>query len=159
MHQLLLLGVIVVTVAALTTYVAPLLSIVTALVTKSGSPPTVKALVTLGLSIISALVTTAIATGDGISLDNKFLTALVWTFLLAIASYYGLWKPTGIAAKAAALTGNAKLAIGKAPAVNPYAPDGGNAPDVKNTPQAPPEQPPVPSGVPGAITPDQGSNQ
>lgn len=100
MHLILLT--IVVSTVMLTAYIAPAISILTALVTKLNAPAWVKAVVNLFLAGALAQVTAATHAG-GLTLNGTFWTAFGVAYVLSIAAYFGLLKPTGIDAKVAGI--------------------------------------------------------
>lgn len=91
-----MVAVIVLAVSALVLYVAPLLPIVVALVTKATAPAALKAGILVVLSVVSALVTQAIADGTDVKVDRGFLARLVVTLAVAVAAHFGVLKPAGI---------------------------------------------------------------
>ena len=94
---MILLAAIVVSAVALTFYVAPFLPILVALVTKASAPGWLKAVVLLFLSGVSAAVTPVIQNGGSLEINKAFAVAFGLSYILAIASYYGLSKPIGVA--------------------------------------------------------------
>lgn len=96
----LLIAVVHVSAVMLAAYIAPAVSILTSLVTKVSAAAPVKAIVNLLLAGITAQVVAGIQAG-GLTLDRTFWVAFGTTFALSVASYFGLWKPTGIDAKVA----------------------------------------------------------
>jgi hypothetical protein len=111
---LVVLAIVHVSTVLLSTYVAPFLSIVTALVTKADTNPAVKAVVNLALAAIAAQVVAGEQAG-GLTLDRTFWIALGMTFVLSVASYYGLWKPVGVAgSKGVVARKTARFGLGRA---------------------------------------------
>jgi hypothetical protein len=89
----------------LTLLVSVLLPILVGLVTTKVTSANVKALALLALSLVTSLVSAWIlAVQSGTAFD---LWAALYTFgavfLIAVASHFGLWKPTGVAAAAASV--------------------------------------------------------
>jgi len=80
-----------------------LIPVLTALVTKAVTSSGTKAVVTL---VSSALLgaTAYLVTKDGGYDWEGFVNSFMNAFLPAIAAYYGLWKPTGVAGTVAAAT-------------------------------------------------------
>lgn len=79
--------------------VATIIPILTALVTKSTAAPGVKSVVTLGLSAIAGFGSEFIKASEAGATfywQGALLTTIV-TFVVAVATYYGLWKPTNVA--------------------------------------------------------------
>lgn len=108
------LFVIVISAVALSLYVAPFLPIVVALVTKANAPPALKAVLLLFLSAVTAVVTPLIQNGGSLTIDKPFAIGFATTFVVAVASYYGLTKPLGLAgseSKVAAVN-NGRFALG-----------------------------------------------
>ena len=89
-------AVIVISSVALALYVAPLLPIVVALVTKSSASPGLKGTLLVVLAAVTALVAPAVQNGADINVDGKFLGSFVVTVLVALGAHFGLLKPTGI---------------------------------------------------------------
>lgn len=85
--------------------VVPLL---TAVATKRLAHPALKSLVTLVLSVIAGAV--AVATqANGVVVTDQWVDGIVTTFISAIASYYGFWKPSTIAPRLQQATANVGL--------------------------------------------------
>lgn len=79
-----------------------ILPIAVGLVTTRTTSSAVKAWLLAGLSLVTSVLTElahAIATTAVFDLGVALLAAIP-TFAIAVATYYGLWKPTGIAVKA-----------------------------------------------------------
>lgn len=82
-----------------------LLPLVVGLVNAKEADPARKALWLAGLSILTSLGTElldAVNAGDPYNLGAALVSA-VFTFLLAVGTYFGFWKPTRIADKVASL--------------------------------------------------------
>lgn len=78
------------------------LPIVVGLVTTRVTSGAIKAWLLAALSLITAILTQvadAIVAGGVLDLGLVLLTTIP-TFAISVATYYGLWKPTGIAASA-----------------------------------------------------------
>ena len=75
--------------------VAVVLPIVVAVVTKEVRSSGLKAVALAALATVSAVLT-AVIDNSGV-LTEATLQAGVEYFLIAVASYYGFWKPTGVA--------------------------------------------------------------
>jgi hypothetical protein len=88
------------TVALVVGVVIPL---VVGALTKMRAPDGLKAVLNLGLSALTALLSTAVVDG-GEFLLKEFLTLLAMTWGTSIVSYYGLHKPTGLAGSVATAT-------------------------------------------------------
>jgi hypothetical protein len=89
----------------LTLLVSVLLPILVGLVTTRVTSPRVKALALLALSLVTSIVSSWIlAVQSATSFD---LWAALYTFgtvfLIGVASHFGLWRPTGVAAAAASV--------------------------------------------------------
>lgn len=82
--------------------VGTVLSILVGTVTKVTTHPGVKAVLLAVLSAISGFATEYFAGGSDFNLTTALLTWLI-TLMIAIASHFGVWKPTGIAASAQAI--------------------------------------------------------
>lgn len=79
-----------------------ILPIAVGLVTTRTTRAAVKAWLLAGLSLATSIVTEmAQAVGANATFDlGVALLAAIPTFAIAVATYYGLWKPTGIGAAA-----------------------------------------------------------
>lgn len=95
-------------VGILTFIVATAIPILTALITKANTSSAIKAVTTLTLAVIAAAVQLAIE-ANGVVNFRTFLANLAVTWIIAIATYYGLLKPTGVTGKAAAVAPNAGI--------------------------------------------------
>jgi hypothetical protein len=87
----------------LTLVVSVLLPIIVGLVTTKVTSPTAKALLLLGLSLITSLVSAwilAVQSGNAFDLWSALYTSGT-VFIIAVASHFGLWRPTGVSAVAA----------------------------------------------------------
>jgi hypothetical protein len=76
-----------------------LLPLLVGLVTKRETSPGRKAVLLAALSVLTSLLTeiaSALQTGVVYNLGTALLASLV-TFLVAVGTHYGLWKPTGTA--------------------------------------------------------------
>lgn len=91
-----MLAAITLTSVALAIYVAPLLPIVVALVTKSTAAGWLKGSVLTVLAAVTALVAPAVQNGTDINVDGKFLGGFIVTVLVALGTHFGLTKPAGI---------------------------------------------------------------
>lgn len=91
-----MLAVIVIAAVALAIYVAPILAIVVAIVTKADANAGVKAVVLTVLAGITAVVAPAVQNGSDLALDSKTLGAFVVVMIAAVAAHFGVLKPLGI---------------------------------------------------------------
>jgi len=83
----------------LTLVATVLLPILVGLVTKVSTSSTVKAVLLLVLSAVTSVVSNLLAV-DGATDVGPMVTDAVVTFVVAVALYFGLWKPTEVTAKA-----------------------------------------------------------
>jgi len=90
------------TVQVASLFVGVFLPILVGLVTKRATNPTIKSLLLLGLSAVSGFLSEFIANTGNFAWDQALLTSVV-TFVIGVATYYGLWTPTGVTAKAQAV--------------------------------------------------------
>lgn len=90
-------------VGILTFIIATAIPILTAMVTKSSASSRLKSLTTLTLAVIASAIQLAIDANGVVNLKS-FLANLAVTWIIAIAMYYGLLKPTGVTEKAAVAT-------------------------------------------------------
>lgn len=88
-------------VAALTLLVTVLLPVLVGLVTKATTSPGAKAVLLAVLSAITGVASALIQAEGAVDLYPLALNAIS-VFVIAVATYYGLWKPTTVAAKAQA---------------------------------------------------------
>jgi hypothetical protein len=100
------------------TLIATVLPLIVGLVTTRVTRGIVKALLLAGLSIISSGLTQLLA---AITAEETFdlgtwLVAAVGTFAVAVATHYGLWKPTGTTEKVQAV--GAKRALTEPPSAD-----------------------------------------
>lgn len=80
--------------------IAFILPVLVGLVTTRVTSPAVKAWLLAGLSLVTSLLVElarAIAAGTTYDLGIALLAALP-AFVVSVATYYGLWKPTGVTA-------------------------------------------------------------
>lgn len=78
--------------------VAVFLPVLVGLVTKSSTSASKKAILLLGLSVVTSLLTeilNAVQSGGVYDLGVGLLAALT-TFVVGVSLHYGLWKPTGV---------------------------------------------------------------
>lgn len=78
------------------------LPLVVGLVTTRDTNPNRKAVLLAALSVLIPLVSelgNALSTGAAYDLGTALMTAL-GTFLIGVGLHYGLWKPTGVSARA-----------------------------------------------------------
>lgn len=72
--------------------------ILVGLVTKRVTSPAVKSLLLLALSAVSGFLTEYVNSANFVW-QQALLTTVV-TFVIGVATYYGLWRPTGVAGAA-----------------------------------------------------------
>lgn len=85
--------------------------LVTGLIVKASASGTVKSLTTVILTIISTALTWVIEHDGGFKLSDFFVW-FVMTFVAAIASYYGVWKPVGDPSGAPTMNATPNFGIG-----------------------------------------------
>lgn len=95
----------------LTFLVATVLPAVTAFVTRRFASSAWGATVLLLLSVISGWLTSLYATGGSFDLKTAVI-AIITTFVTAVASHYGLLKPTGITGSQGAIQKAVPMGIG-----------------------------------------------
>lgn len=100
---------LVVDVGLATLAAGVLIPIVVNIVTKEVASGAVKSVLLLVLSAVAGLATVAIS-GGGVVTDAALANAVV-TFVIAVASYYGFWKPTGVAPALAEKTSDIGLTV------------------------------------------------
>lgn len=91
-----------------------LIPLLTAIVTKKVAAQGTKAVITLVASALLGSIGYLAGEGGGYDLAG-FFNAFLNAFIPAIAAYYGLWKPTGLAGSVAEATGD--FGIGRTPAL------------------------------------------
>ena len=82
-----------------------LVPLLVGLLTKVSASPAVKAVVNAALSAVNGAVAVAAPAGEGF-VWRAFVVAWVTTFVTSAATYYGIYKPTGVAPAVANTTGN-----------------------------------------------------
>ena len=70
--------------------------LVVGLVTKKATSASFKLVVNMTASAVIGGITTAISTGGAVEL-RKWVVGMVVTWAMSLMSYYGLWKPSGVA--------------------------------------------------------------
>lgn len=83
------------TVQVVSILIGTVIPILVALVTRSTARPGLKAVVNLALSALSGFGTEYINSANFVW-QQALLTTVV-TFVVSVATYYGLWKPTNVA--------------------------------------------------------------
>lgn len=96
-------------VGVLTFIIATAIPILTAILTKSTANSSVKSVVTLTLALIATAIQRIVTANGVVNLRTAGSTFVV-TWIIAIATYYGLLKPTGVTPGTAKAT--AKFGIG-----------------------------------------------
>jgi hypothetical protein len=79
-----------------------LMPVVVGLVTKATTNSALQSLALVGLSLVNGLLGEALAAGDGFAWGKAILQAVV-SFVIAVATHYGVWRPTGVTAAALAV--------------------------------------------------------
>lgn len=81
---------------------AVLMPLVVGLVTKQLTPGATKAWLLAGLTLVASLLSQlGTAIGGNVPFDvGLALISAIPAFTISVASYYGLWKPTGVGAAA-----------------------------------------------------------
>lgn len=103
--------------------VSTVLPLLVGLVTKTVTRPGVKALLLAGLSLLTSLLTEfgeSVAAGTTYDVGVGLLMALP-VFLVAVGMHYGLWKATGVSAKAQQLFDRNTVVVHESPASRPGA--------------------------------------
>jgi hypothetical protein len=89
------------TAALLSLLLSFVLPVVVGLVTKASWPAGLKAVLLLLLQAVGQFLVAWAAIPDGVHFDWKgWLYAVLIGFVMSVASHFGLWKPTGVAAAA-----------------------------------------------------------
>lgn len=91
--------------------VGVLLPLVVGLVTKLTASPPVKSFLLLVLSLVGSTISNAIVSDGTAVFSQDMIVQIVTTWVIAIASYYGLWRPSGTSAAVNLKTAN--FGIGK----------------------------------------------
>jgi hypothetical protein len=91
------------TAELVTVLVGVLLPIIVGLVTRAKTGSDIKAMLLAALSVLSGVANGFLNNPPGTTWDWQHAVLLaVTTWVIAVATHYGLWKPTGISAKAQA---------------------------------------------------------
>ena len=93
----------------LTLVVTLLLPILVGVVTKASTPSSIKAVLLLALSAVTAIGSNLLAV-NGATDVGPMVTAVLSTFVVAVAAHFGFWKPTEVTAKVQAI-GNADTPV------------------------------------------------
>ena len=90
------------TISLLTLIIGTVLPIVVGLVTSRVTSSAAKAWLLAGLTLVTTILQALlVATQAGIPFElGAILIAAIQQFIVSVAIYYGLWKPTGIAGAA-----------------------------------------------------------
>jgi len=88
-------GTTITTFQLVTLIVGVLLPILVALITKLNTPPRIRAVLLLALSAVSAVLNSWLSNPNGFDWGQA-LWGAVTTFIIGVATLYGLWKPTGV---------------------------------------------------------------
>lgn len=88
-------GTTISTFQLVTLIVGVLLPILVAVVTKYESSPRVKSVLLLVLSGVTAVLNSWLSTPNGFDWQQAVWGA-VTTFIIGVATLFGLWKPTGV---------------------------------------------------------------
>lgn len=94
------------TVQVVSILVGTVLPILVGLVTKTVTSPTIKAVLLLALSGLSGFGSEYI--NDPNFVWQQALLTTVVTFVVGVATHFGLWQPTGVTAKVQAIGSNTK---------------------------------------------------
>jgi hypothetical protein len=86
------------TVQVVSLLIGVFIPILVGLVTKVTTNATVKSLLLLGLSAVSGFLTEFVNSANFVW--QQALLTTVMTFVIGVATHFGLWAPTGVTAKA-----------------------------------------------------------
>jgi hypothetical protein len=92
-------------VGILLLFINVVLPLLVALVTRSSTPSSVKGVLLLALSAVSVLLTQwydSAQAGEVIDWKTTLYNAVI-AFVIAVASYFGLWRPTQVRARLQAI--------------------------------------------------------
>lgn len=78
------------------TILGTLIPILTGLLTKLTTPAWVKTVLTLLLSAVAGLINVSLVDGGGAVISQSAVISAVLTFVVAVATYVGIWRPTGV---------------------------------------------------------------
>lgn len=92
-------------VQILTVISGVLIPLIVGLIAKEVTSSSVKAILNALLSAIAGGIAAAIDAGGAIEDWRVWLFHIALTWVVSIATYYGLWKPTGVAPKVNHATG------------------------------------------------------
>jgi len=91
--------------------VSMVLPLVVGIVVKQVAQPAVKSITLAVLSAVTAIATTALSSGGEIGKDT--VVQAIIGFVIAVGSYYGIWKPTGISNTVNTATQNFGITVKK----------------------------------------------
>lgn len=78
------------------TILGVLIPLITGILTKVTTPAWVKAVGTIILSGIAGLINVSLVDGGGAVISQSAFVSAVLTFIVAVATYAGFWRPTGV---------------------------------------------------------------
>lgn len=91
--------------------VSMVLPLVVGIVVKQVAQPAVKSITLAVLSAVTAIATSALNSGGQIGKDTVIQAVI--GFVIAVGSYYGIWKPTGVSNTVNTATQNFGITIKK----------------------------------------------
>lgn len=112
MHVLAVEGSTQIDTATISILLGVVIPIVVGIVTKIDAAPGLKAVLNALLSAITGALN-LVLTNEGALVWREFVTSIALAWLVSVATYYGLWKPTGVAGTVA--TATARVGIGSPP--------------------------------------------
>jgi hypothetical protein len=98
-------------VSLLQVIVSMVLPLVVGIVIKQVAHPAVKSIALAFLSAIAAIATAGLSSNG--TIGTQTIVEAVIGFIIAVGTYYGLWKPTGIAGTVNTATENFGITIKK----------------------------------------------
>lgn len=78
------------------TILGTVIPILTGILTKATTPAWVKTVLTLLLSAVVGLINVSLVDGGGAVISQSALVSAILAFIVAIASYVGIWRPNGV---------------------------------------------------------------
>lgn len=93
--------------------VSMILPLIVGVVVKQVAHPAVRSVTLALLAAVTAIATTGL--GNNGEIGTSTIAEAVISFIIAVGTYYGLWKPTGIADSVNSTTKNFGIALTKQP--------------------------------------------
>jgi hypothetical protein len=79
-----------------TTILGTIIPLITGLLTKLSTPAWVKAVLTAALSTVAGALNVSLVDGGGAVVSQSTVISAVLTFIVAVATYAGFWRPLAV---------------------------------------------------------------